>query len=296
MNYSVIIIVIVFILLNVIISNIYSYYLIRNNFPENIIYPLKDNIELPFIEKGNSIPKKIYRTCKESDKVYFQKSINKTQEIMPDYEQIIFDDDMIEKFIKTNYSERVWKAYDSIDNKFFPAKADLFRYLLIYKEGGIYLDIKSSIVKDLKPILKNNEDKLLISHWVNYKAGLIPLQHLVNAPNHVVVKNNYREYQNWHVISPKGNPILREVIKQTITNIEYGLVEKTYKNGKRSVLACTGPVMYSLVISKNFDDEHVKIFGKNLNDKLEYKYVNHKEVTKDKHYSKLGNLNILKIK
>ena len=129
--------------------------------------------------------------------------------------------------------------------------------------------------------------------------GWIPIKHL-HKDNAIIwtsaVKNNYGEYQNWHIISPKGNPILREVIKQTITNIEYGLVEKTYKNGKTSVLACTGPIMYSLVISKNFDDEHVKIFGKNMNDTLEYKYVDHKLVTKDKHYSKLGNLNILKIK
>ena len=73
-------------------------------------------------------------------------------------------------------------------------------------------------MKDLSLILYKNGDKLLLSHWVIYKAGLIPLQHLVNAPNHVVVKNNYGEYQNWHIISPKGNPILREVIKQTITN------------------------------------------------------------------------------
>ena len=295
MNYIVLTILMI-ILVNIIISNIYSYYIIKNKFPKNIIYPIKDDIKLPFIEKGKTIPEKIYRICVNLDKNCFKKVIDKTQEIMPDYQQIIFDDDMIEKFIKTNYSERVWKAYDSIDNKFFPAKADLFRYLLIYKEGGIYLDIKSSIVKDLKPILKNNEDKLLISHWINFKAGLIPFKHIDNSYYYNEVKNNYGEYQNWHVISPKGNPILREVIKQTITNIEYGLVEKTYKNGKRSVLACTGPVMYSLVISKNFDDEHVKIFGKNLNDKLEYKYVNHKEVTKDKHYSKLGNLNILKIK
>jgi len=300
MNYFILVKLLIFILLlNIIASYLSSYYFIKNNFPEGIIYPIKDDIQLPFVEKGKTIPKKIYRTCKKSDKEKFKKAIDKTQEIMTGHEQIIFDDDMIKEFIKKNYSERVWKAYDSIDNKFFPAKADLFRYLLIYIEGGIYLDIKSAIVKDLNPILDKNGDKLLISHWTDFKMGLLPIKHLHKdkfflwAP---VVKNNYGEYQNWYVISPKGNPILREVIKQVITNIEFGLKKNCYTKGKMSVLACTGPIMYSLVISKNFDKNHVKLFKKNLNDKLKYSYVNHYNLTKGKHYSKLKNLNILKIK
>lgn len=288
-------IIVFVIILNLIISKIYINHYIKNNYPPNILFPVKDDIELPDIKKGTDIPKYIYRTCNNYDISKFKKSLDKTQEIMSDYNQIIYTDDMIEEFIKEHYSTRIWNAYDSLHPDFFPAKADLFRYLLIYYKGGIYLDIKSSIIKDIRPILHQNGDKLLISHWLNFKAGLLKMRHIDNSYNYTEVNNDYGEYQNWHIISPKGNPILKKIIEQVISNIENGLLNKDiYSKGKTSIISCTGPIMYSLVIQKYYNDKDIYKFSKNINDTLMYKYVDHKKAMGKNHYIKKGNKCIFK--
>ena len=47
-----------------------------------------------------------------------------------------------------------------------PARADFFRYLLVYQLGGVYLDIKSSLDKPLKDVLRA-EDQFILTHWDN---------------------------------------------------------------------------------------------------------------------------------
>lgn len=288
-------IIVFVIILNLIISKIYINNYIKNNYPPNILFPVKQDIELPNIEKGTDIPKYIYRTCNKQDIPKFKTSLDKSQEIMSNYNQKMYTDDMIEEFIKEHYSTRIWNAYNSLHPDFFPAKADLFRYLLIYLKGGIYLDVKSSIIKDIRPLLNKNGDKLFISHWLNFKAGLLNIRHIDNSYKYTEVNNNYGEYQNWHIISPKGNPILREVIKQTISNIEYGLLNKdVYSKGKTSVISCTGPIMYSLIIDKYYNNDDIYKCKKNLNDTLKYNFVNHKKVMGNKHYAKKGKKCIFK--
>ena len=42
--------------------------------------------------------------------------------------------------------------YNSIDESYGPCRADLFRYLILYDKGGIYLDIDTICVKNWKYI------------------------------------------------------------------------------------------------------------------------------------------------
>jgi len=269
------------------------------DFPKNILPPLDESIKLPNIEKSKIIPKKIYRTYYDLELAKkFNKANQMTKINNEELNEIIFDDIMIEEYIKNNYSNRIYKAYKSIDNDYGPAKADFFRYLIIYKEGGIYLDIKSVIIKNIDEELK--ESKLIVSkgRYNPYPIHYGLLFQYLNKYNWSYFSGveKYGEYNNWHIISPKGNEILGKVIKQTVSNIEYGLKNKDkYTNGEYSVLALTGPIMFSRVIDKYKNKENILIKNTNLNGKVKYSLydIDHKNIGYKKHYSKLENKKIL---
>lgn len=68
----------------------------------------------------------------------------------PDYDYQFFDDTQALDFLKEHYGERVAKKFKSL--KVNAHKADLFRYCYLYKNGGIYLDIKTELIKPLDEI------------------------------------------------------------------------------------------------------------------------------------------------
>ena len=273
----------------------------KKDLPDNINAFLKEDIELPIVKKTNSIPKNIYRTYYDLELAKkFNKAYQKTKENNLELKEKIFDDDMIDEYIKNNFSNRIYNAYKSINQDYGPAKADFFRYLIIYKEGGIYLDIKSALIKNIDDILEKNN--LIISKG---KANPYPFYYgLINQYknsynwSYFSKVNYYGEYNNWCIISPAGNEVLAKVIKQMVSNIEYGLEHQNkYNNGEYSVLALTGPIMFSRVIVEYGNNENIIITDNDLGGKVKYSYggVDHKNIGYKKHYSKLKNKNVLEI-
>lgn len=271
-------------------------------FPKNIVYQLDDKIELPYIEEGKDTPKVIYRCHRDKTSIgKYQEVFDKTQKLMPDYKQVLFDDEEIETFIKEKYGDRIYKAYKSINPIYGPAKSDFFRMLVIYLYGGIYLDIKSGpISKKVNDIIENNQGKNLISIGQNFPVGLLPRFHFLAMDGQgyhdwsFVSNTNHNEYAQWFIISNKGNLIIKQMIKQMVTNIENGIKEpKNYEHGFASVLALTGPICYSIVISKYANNKNSKIFYSALDRTLKHHIIDYKSIEKGKHYQSLEDKRVL---
>jgi inositol phosphorylceramide mannosyltransferase catalytic subunit len=297
----IIIIIFLFILLNIIMDQYYKKKFIAEKFPPNILFEIKDDIELPKIEEGENIPKKIYRCYSTREGIEkFNKVFEITQERMPKFEQIKFDDIEIDKYIKDNYSSRIYNAYKKINPDYGASRADLFRYLIIYKEGGVYMDIKSGPNKNIGDLFEE-KNKLLVSLGSNYIPNYIPKHHVKELFSmdddwsFITGVKNGSEWQQFIIASPKGNPILGKVIKQVITNIEEG--NDYYNHGKYSVLAMTGPIVYSLVIEKykNIYKDKIKFYYKEYDKHFSHSLIDYKKIMLNKHYSKIKNLKILNI-
>jgi mannosyltransferase OCH1-like enzyme len=71
--------------------------------------------------------------------------INKT------FEYKLFDDTDMDNFIKNNYNKEIYNCFNSLN--IGAAKADFWRYLILYKTGGVYLDIDSIIYGNLNELL-----------------------------------------------------------------------------------------------------------------------------------------------
>lgn len=296
-----------FLAINIMLDQYYKKKYIKENFPPKIIFPVK---ELSFkelnVSEGKEIPKKIYRCYSTFEKMKkFQGVFDKTKELMPDYEQVFFDDLMIDEYIKNNFEERIYNAYNKINPEYGAAKADFFRYLIIYKEGGIYMDIKSGPIQKINNFFDTYKNKLLVSVGINNIPHFIPKKHLIKLFNltddwsYVTKMWQGSEWQQFIIAAPKGNIFLKQIIMQVVSNIENGILNKKhYNKGNISVVAMTGPIVYSLVIEKfknrkEYKDK-IEFFLPSYNYRFKHSIIkDYKKIMGKEHYSKIKNKNIL---
>ena len=105
---------------------------------------------------SSSIPRKIWQTCKDKNSIKpdLLNCISQLKEMNPNWKYTLFDDVSQYQFIKSVGSNRFIKSYERIHPLFGAARADLFRYLIVFLHGGAYFDIKSGVIRPLDDILK----------------------------------------------------------------------------------------------------------------------------------------------
>jgi mannosyltransferase OCH1-like enzyme len=66
---------------------------------------------------------------------YFQNAVNSIRVQMPDHDHHLYFFEDLRDWIKNNYDEPIILAFDKLEP--YAYKADLARYLLLYKLGGV---------------------------------------------------------------------------------------------------------------------------------------------------------------
>jgi len=165
-----------------------------------------------------AIPKVIYQTFKTSKiplitKVYIWFFMKKNK----GYKYEFFDDERIDYFIKTNFDQETYDAYSKL--QIGAAKADFFRYAVLYIYGGIYLDLDSDIISKLDRYIKT-EDVAVITRE----------------------KRHQEYFAQWALIYDKGHPFLAKTIEYIVENIQH-------KRHLHDVHALTGPTIYTKAIN-----------------------------------------------
>ena len=182
---------------------------------------IKRKIQIPFPMKSryfNVIPLNIFQTWHTKDLPPLMKNnVEYIKKLNPAFTYRLFDDQDCYNFIKENFPDDVLEAF----NKLIPGayKADLWRYCVLYKLGGIYLDIKYRPVKGFKFINLTEKE-----HWV------------LDADGNGV-------YNALLVCRPE-NQILLKAINQIVDNVK----NKYYGN---TCLDPTGPNLLSRYFNKN---------------------------------------------
>ena len=178
------------------------------------------------------IPLNIFQTWYTKDLPYhMNQKVALLKNQHPRFNHYLFDDNDCREFIKNNYDERVFNTYD----KLIPGayKADLWRYCILYKMGGIYMDIKLSCINGFRLIeLTENEhlvkdrpiNSIFNSFMVCKKGNLF----LLKAINKIVenVKNNF---YGSSALSPTGPEMLGKLIINNRYKLNVDM--QHYKNG-----------------------------------------------------------------
>lgn len=196
-----------------------------------------------------AIPKIIHQTYKTKelpDQIAL--IVTELRQKNPDWEYRFYDDEEVLSYIKAHDDGRLLDAYNRINPVYGAAKADLFRYLVLYHEGGVYLDIKSTCIYPLSEVL-NDDDTFIVTQWQNEESQTEQGAGLYNClVKELGIQNG--EYQQWFIVCEKHSPIMKHVLNSVIGNIlnyrawHYGF----HSYGKRGVLFVTGPVAYTKAI------------------------------------------------
>jgi|TARA_R110000744_G_scaffold298632_2_gene408232 mannosyltransferase OCH1-like enzyme len=146
-------------------------------------------------------------------------------------------------FLKKNFQSNVLKAYDTLIPGAF--KADLFRYCVLYVEGGVYVDADTICLEPLENII-NNSDSLLVvrddpmaKKWLaNAMIAVTPKHSLMwEAINKAVSNVESREERFY--LDYTGPGLLGKclnVISQRDQETEYELGDQRIGNQKVKIL------------------------------------------------------------
>ena len=149
----------------------------------------------------------------------------------PEFEHHLYDDADCRAFISENFDGSVVEAYDSLIPGAF--KADLWRYCVLYKNGGIYLDIKFQCEPgfSLKELTKDDETFILDRPYGDLSLPTDVNLALLNSPTfydmlHEQTSNTWKNKQiglyNAVMASYPNNPVLYECIQHIVKNVRNG--------------------------------------------------------------------------
>jgi len=187
------------------------------------------------------IPLHIYQTWYTKQlPLKMQECVDTLKQLNPEFEHELFDDADCANFIKTNYDQDVYDAYNALIPGAY--KADLWRYCILYKKGGIYLDIKFCNINGFKFIDLIDKD-YYVRDLARSGGGIY----------------------NALIISKPHNPKLLKCIKKIVENVQH----KFYG---RSSLEPTGPLLLKNMFSQDeLDNLELSLDGNEYNGTIIYK-------------------------
>lgn len=148
-----------------------------------------------------------------------EKILIKNRELNPEHEFIIYTDEQTYDFVNSNFSGEIFDAFSKLKHPV--ARADFWRYLILYKYGGCYLDIDSKFNNSINDFVNNNDEALISA------------------------EKNPNNYVQWALFYKKEHPILMRTVELIISNINKGL----FKNNIESL---TGPKIYAESIKEYY--------------------------------------------
>jgi len=198
---------------------------------------------------SSRIPNTVYQTWKYPRlPPYHARCVRRFRNLNPDFSFRLFDDDEMARFMRTEFSGHpILDVFDQI--RVPAAKADVWRYCILYRDGGVYCDIDSALSIPLRDILKDDPTELLSfesNRWQeqleidNYADAALFMD---SMPEAVGARLDYPDNTilNWVLCFEKGHPLLEEVIGLIVRNFPF-YKGKNFASMWKAVIHCTGPL------------------------------------------------------
>tara|TARA_B110001454_G_C12709320_1_gene430039 strand:- start:1212 stop:1949 length:738 start_codon:yes stop_codon:yes gene_type:complete len=208
-------------------------------------------------------PKIIHMTCKNKKNIedkYWKQCYEKTKKINKKHIVKLYDDNDIYDLIKKHYPNDI-DIVKKIEKG--AILADVFRYLILYLEGGIYSDMDCM---PLKPI-----DGLFNDHLINENTNIIVCKEWWKHPKSFNNKYNNNRLCQWFMIAKPKQMIFLNSYKECIKNISNDYLQiknlcekRTISNNAywkyiSSVMRYTGPIMFTKIINKTLPNDNLCI-------------------------------------
>lgn len=186
-------------------------------------YPEKKEEQL----KKAVIPLHIYQTWHTKRlPTKMKECVERLQQENPEFSHHLFDEEDCRKYIATHFDKDVAYAYDQLVPAAF--KADLWRYCVLYKDGGIYMDIKLQCEPNFKLLELVDKEYLVLDRphikTISINDELAWLQspyYSTSVYSNVdsnIWENETLGIYNAFMVCKAGNPFLKECIDNIVEN------------------------------------------------------------------------------
>jgi mannosyltransferase OCH1-like enzyme len=180
-------------------------------------------VNIPETKDYSEPPKNIYMYWHKLDlPPKMSENVDLIKKLNPEFNIFIFDEEEARNFISKYFTSDILYAFDAFIPQAF--KADIWRYCILYKYGGLYQDIKLQPINGFKYISLLNRN--IFVRDIEPSGGGIYNAFIVSAP---------------------GNPVFKKALNQIVRNAR----NKFY--GENS-LAPTGPIL----LKKYFSNDELK--------------------------------------
>lgn len=193
----------------------------------------------------------VFQTWREKK---FHKKIEKLRKKMiienPKFRFELFSDEEMDNSIEEYFDKEINKIYFKLNH--YAARSDFWRYLMLHRFGGVYLDIDSLILKDLSPIFFKNKSMLTL-------------------------EPSKTDFIQWILMFRKDDKVLEKCIELIIENVS----KNKFKN---NIMELTGPTLFTnaikLVLDLDRDLKEIDVSDKVTIEKLNslnYFYFSNKQ-------------------
>ena len=251
------------------------------------------------------IPKKIFQTW-ETNQVTpgMYDAVHTWIDKNPDWEYHFFDKDDRRNFIKDNFPKKVLDAYDALIPGSY--KSDLFRFCVLYIEGGVYADIKAILLESLSDIIPSDVSFIAFKDRSFYGMefdGYIFTTPLISKKRHLffkkaidlIVCNCRKGFYGNDPLSPTGPGLLGKALNISL-NLNENSIFTVGKHCKGNMKYELWPIpnyrnntMYSLkgvafikIEYPGYRQEQSICFNKDVSFKYQYCWYNNKVYTHGK--------------
>ena len=224
-------------------------------------------------ESRRVIPLKIYQTWKTTDlPEKMKENVERLKMKNPEFEYHLFGDEECRIFIKEHFDDDVLEAY----NKLIPGayKADLWRYCVLYINGGVYLDIKYSNVGNFN-LIQLTDDEYFVpdiqeSGGGVYNAFMIckPGNAILKEAIQKVVENVQNEYYGESGLHPTGPMLLIKCFRDSdVEKMKQNGLQICRYNENTSICLNDAPILtvydeyYKQDVNKNGQSSYWKLWG-----------------------------------
>lgn len=176
-------------------------------------------------------------------------------QLNPEFSCYLYDDADIELYIRQKWGPEFLDFFHALP--IGAMKADLWRYLILASEGGVYTDIDSVCIQPIRDWPLNGR-----------------------ASNHVLLldlDSNQSQFCQWTIACTPGHPAMLYICNYVLKKWKKGGLPRN-DDGKIDVLAATGPGIFTSAIRSYLEESHKtgasKIVKQYFNDKKYRKHLN----------------------
>jgi mannosyltransferase OCH1-like enzyme len=209
-------------------------------------------------EAGRKIPNQVFMTWKDTTfSPLHSRQLKKFRERNTDFSFEFYDDKRMNEWMEANYAGHpILEAFRYIT--VMAAKVDVWRYCILYKEGGVYCDIDSSLTLPLRDLLKDDPEEMLSyeanqwKSWLSVGTHADPALYLLEPPAEVVALLDHPDnlFLTWFLCFAPGNPILGEYIELVATHFPF-FKGRIFDSVLKGSTHATGPVALTQAVWKS---------------------------------------------